>query len=158
MKKLCLAFITFLALLTGACSHDSDETPTVENKIVDVGEKWTVTSAKYTIIDQGLGGQGVKTGTQADAGAFYFNGTSGTFDILVAGYHKEDVFNFTQSSSSVSITTVTQSVSGASVSQYVIALSGDKTSTTKMTLDGTITSQSLTGQFVMTATYTLEKL
>lgn len=155
-KHFCNIVCIALILLSQACSKDDDP----GNNEVDInhlGEKWTISSVEYNIIDQSLTSASVKSGTQADAGAFYFDGVKGSFDIKVDKFHKEDVFGYEFNNTNVSITSITQSVSGSTISQYVTALSGDKNTATTMTLDGTITRQSLTGQFVMTGTFQLVK-
>jgi len=150
-----LTACTFVAL-TISCSEDE---PKKENEINHVGEKWKINSVEYNIIDQNLTNpsQAVKNGTATDAGAFYFDGAKGSFDITIDGIHKEDVFSFQQDANSINITSIAQSVSGASVSQNVIVISGEKNTSTTMSLNGTITKQSLAGQFVMTATFSLVK-
>ena len=152
-NKLNFLLLLGISVLFGACSQDEND----ENKINHVGEKWNIVSVDYSLIDQSPTNQAVKSGTLANAGAFYFDVGKGSFDITIEGYHKEDVFAFSEDASTVTITTISQSVSGSSVSQNVIALSGDKNSDTARTLDGTVTKQTSTSQFILTATYALEK-
>lgn len=156
MKKYIGSFLMLSAIILNlACSKDD---PKDENKINHVGEKWNISSVEYNMIDQNLSnpGQSVKTGTASNAGAFYFDGSKGSFDLTIENVHKEDVFSYTENTGEIDITSVGQAVSGASFSQNVIAISGDKSSTT-MTLQGTVTKQSMTGQFVLTATFNLVK-
>lgn len=141
-----------------ACSEDDD--PKVEADVLNhVGTPWKISSVEYNLIDQNLTNpsQGFKTGTATNAGTFYFDGTKGSFSFTIEGTKKEDYFNYQEDASDVTITSISQSVGGSALSQNVIALSGDKVSATTMTLSGTITKQSLTGQFVLTATFSLVK-
>ncbi|CAN5473150.1 hypothetical protein BH23BAC1_BH23BAC1_20720 [soil metagenome] len=140
-----------------SCSKDPEVKP-AENKINHEGEKWKINSAEYTIIDQSLTNiaQGIKTGTISNAGAFYFNNGKGSFDISIDSYHKEDVFSISENLNDVSITSIAQNLS-AVFSQNIIAFSGEKESATTITMNGSITKQSLTGQFVMSGKFVLEK-
>jgi hypothetical protein len=156
-KHVFAAAALFSALLILSCSKDDDpkqEDPNVNH----VGEKWNITSADYNIIDQKFSpvSQNIKTGSKTNIGAFYFDGTAGSFEFDIDNIHKEDIFTCTDNSGSVSIVNVTQSVGTGSISQYVIALNGTKTATT-MELSGTITRQTTTSQFTMTAEFTLTK-
>jgi hypothetical protein len=150
-------FVIALLISVAGCNKDEDAAP--EPTINHVGEKWNIVSVEYTLIDQNLtgGSQVANSGTATNAGAFYFNAGKGTFEIQIGNTHKEDYYAYTDNGADVSITTITQSVGGNSFSQNVIAISGSKTSSTTMTLTGTITKQSMTGQFVLTGTYTLQK-
>lgn len=116
-------------------------------------------SAEYTIIQQDLSNplQAVKMGTINKAGSFYFDNGIGSFDIEIDDFKTEDVFNITESSSGISLSGIIQNVESTTLSQYVIAFSGDKISDTSMTLSGSITNQSLSGQFVLSGTFILEK-
>lgn len=158
MKNLsaCIACIALCFVLV-SCNKESDPEP--ENNINHVGDKWNIVSVEYTLIDQNLTnpGQAAKTGTATNAGAFYFSSGKGSFDITIDQTTKEDYFNFTESGSDVSITSISQNLGGTNFSQNVIALSGEKTSATTMTLEGSITQQSMTGQFSLTGTFTLQK-
>jgi hypothetical protein len=147
-------YMLFLGIAL-ACSEDKIKEDQIN--VNHVGEAWKISSVDYNIVDQSTSGQGVKIGTKADAGTFYFDGTSGSFDITIDKVHKEDVFNFTENANDITIVSISQNVGTATLSQNVIAISGDKTSATAMTLQGTITKQSLSGQFVMTATFSLVK-
>ena len=158
MKKAFLFFVLALAaLIWTACSKD-DPKPK-EKEINHVGDKWTINSVSYTLVDQNLSnpGQAVKTGTLANAGAFYFDGTTGSFDIEIEDVQKEDVFSVEDDAGDITIISINQSVGVSSFSQHVIAISGEQTSATTMTLQGTVTKQSLTSQFVLTATFELLK-
>jgi hypothetical protein len=148
--------VVFCLVLLG-CSKESDPKP--ENTIDHVGEKWNIVSVEYTMIDQNLTNpsQVADNGTAANAGAFYFNSGKGSFDVTINQTRKEDFFSYTESGSDVTITSVSQNVGGTNFSQNVIALSGEKTSATTMTLEGSITKQSMTGQFVLTGTFMLQK-
>jgi len=146
---LALAMVPILA----NCTQDDPRT----RQVIHEGEKWNITSVAYTIVDQSLTSPGFKTGTKSNAGAFYFNGTEGSFDIRIYNYHKEDYFGYTVSSSDITITNISQSVSGTRFSQDVIAMAGEYVTTATMTLEGTITKQSNSGQFVMTASFELAK-
>lgn len=155
-KQVSYLFVLCAIILSAACSKD--EPKQKEPAINHVGEKWNVSSVEYNMINQSLTnpGQAVKQGTATNAGAFYFDGGKGSFDITIDGVHKEDVFGYTESTTEINITSISQAVSGAAVSQNVIVLSGDRNTTT-MTVDGTVTKQSMSGQFVLTATFTLVK-
>jgi hypothetical protein len=146
------AFILFAVMIS--CSEDDDNK--ITDKIKDVGEKWRISSAEYNIVDQTTSSMAFKTGTKEDAGGFYFDGTTGTFDILIGKWHEEDYFSFTENTGEINITSITQSA-GSNISQSVIIISGNKDTETTMTIDGTITRQSTSGQFVMTATFHLVK-
>lgn len=156
-KNVMITCLSFSVLLWTACNKD-DDAPT-EIKINHVGEKWQISSVTYTLVDQNLSnpGQAVKTGTLANAGAFYFDGGKGSFDITIDDVHKEDVFTFQESSGDITIISINQNVGVSSFSQHVIAISGEQTSATAMVLQGTVTKQSLTSQFVLTATFELLK-
>lgn len=156
MKKAIYACYLVSIFILG-CSKE-DEKP-AEVKINHTGEKWQITSVSYTIVDQQFTkpSQSIKTGTLANAGAFYFNGSTGSFDITIGDIHKEDVFSAQINGIDVTIVSINQTVGVSSFSQHVIALSGDQTSTTTMTLQGTVTKQSTTAQFVLTGTFELLK-
>lgn len=159
-----LAVVTLSLLCTfiSSCKKEAEEVIKKDestNAITHTGEKWNITSVEYNIIDQNLTNlaQSFKSGTKANAGAFYFDGAQGSFDISVETYHMEDVYSYTMDSVDVTISSIEQQVGGASVSQHVIAITGQKDTQTSMEIDGTITRQSLTGQFVFTGTFTLTK-
>lgn len=156
-KTLSLMFMLALCAFLAGCNKDEEPEP--ENNIDHVGEKWNIVSVEYSMINQSLTNpsQLVQTGTATNAGAFYFNSGKGSFDVTIDKTNKQDYFSYSENGSDVSVTSVSQNVGGANFSQNVIALSGQKTSTTTMTLDGTITQQSMTGQFSLTATFTLQK-
>lgn len=122
--------------------------------------QWNIASVMYTLIDQstsGTVGQTFRSGTAENAGTFYFSDdlTSGSFEMSIEGYNKEDVFSCTPNSGSISIFDVQQSV-GVQTNQNVLAISGDATET-QMTLEGTIMKQSTTGQFMLTVSLSLLK-
>src|SRR5688572_2125092 len=104
------AFLVLLCIssILISCSKDEDVSPA---KLNHTGEKWKITSVNYTIVDQGLSNpmEWVKTGTASDAGAFYFNGSEGSFDIVIEDERQEDYFGYTSDGGSVSIVTVEQS-------------------------------------------------
>ena len=114
----------FFALLSVAsifsCSKDDDPKA---SKLDHKGDKWKITSVDYTIVDQSLSNPAnwVQTGTATNAGTFYFNGSEGSFDILINDSRQEDYFGYTVDGSSVSIITVEQSLSPSRFSQSVIA-------------------------------------
>ena len=95
-------------------------------------------------------------GTANDAGAFYFNGSEGSFDILIDDVRQEDYFGYTINSGDVSIITVDQSVSPSKISQNIIAITGNQDGTS-MTLSGTFTRQGTTQQYVFTGDFVLTK-
>jgi hypothetical protein len=138
-----------------SCSKDDDVEP---SKLNHTGEKWKITSVDYTIVDQSLTNPAnwVQTGTADNAGAFYFNGSDGSFDILINDNREEDFFGYTTDGGSVSIVTVEQSLSPTRFSQSVIAFTGDKTETT-MTISGTFTRQAGISQYVFTGDFLLTK-
>lgn len=155
MKPVVAVVALFSISLLASCSKDDEVAP---NRIKHVGEKWTITSVDYNIVDQGLSNPAnwVQSGTANDAGAFYFNGAEGSFDIVINDKRQEDYFGYTIDGASVSIVTVEQSISPSKFSQSVIALSGDKDVTT-MTISGTFTRQSGVGQYVFTGDFVLTK-
>lgn len=158
MKKYLSPVFLFFAVslfLLQACSEDDPKEQ--ESTVNHVGTPWKVSSVEYNLIDQSLTSQVIKSGTASDAGTFYFDGAKGSFDIKIEGSRKEDVFTYQENAGDVTITSISQSVGGSALSQNVIALSGDKPSATTMTLSGTVTKQSLTGQYVLTATFNLVK-
>ncbi|HEY0655799.1 MAG TPA: hypothetical protein VGD65_21840 [Chryseosolibacter sp.] len=158
MKKyISLLFLLVFSAFVLSCNKEEDPEP--ENNIDHVGEKWNIVSVEYSMINQNLTNpsQLVQTGTATNAGAFYFNSGKGSFDVTINTTNKQDYFSYTENGSDVSVTSISQNVGGSNFSQNVIALSGQKTSSTTMTLDGTITQQSMTGQFSLTATFTLQK-
>jgi hypothetical protein len=146
----------FLAMIVFcfACSEDEPKAPV--STISHAGDKWNISSVEYNIVDQNLSSPTIKNGTALNAGAFYFDGAKGSFDIRIDNIHKEDVFGFQLDNADVTITSIQQSVQGASISQNVIVLSDEKDITT-MTLSGTITKQAITSQFVLTGTFVLTK-
>lgn len=157
MKKY-LSPVLFLAVslfFVQACSEDDPKEQ--ESTINHVGTPWKVSTVEYNLIDQSMTSQIIKSGTASDAGTFYFDGAKGSFDIKIEGSRKEDVFSYQEDASDVTITSISQNVGGSALSQNVIALNGDKLSATTMTLQGSITKQSLTGQYVLTATFSLVK-
>lgn len=135
-----------------SCAPDEPKDPQIT--VNHIGERWNISSVEYNIVDQDLTSPAIKKGTETNAGAFYFDGSKGSFDIKIDDYHKEDVFGFQLNNADVTITSIEQSVQGTSISQNVIVLSGEKDVTT-MTLSGTITQQAVTSQFVLTGTFVL---
>jgi hypothetical protein len=148
-------YAVLLSAVLISCSKDDDVSP---SKLNHVGDKWKITSVDYTIVDQGLSNPAnwVQTGTANDAGAFYFNGSEGSFDIVINNERTEDYFGYTADGASVTIITVEQSISPSRFSQNIIAFSGDKAETT-MTLSGTITRQGGLSQYVFTGDFVLTK-
>jgi hypothetical protein len=150
------AFIAFMLISSlFSCSKDEDVSP---SKLNHVGEKWKITSVEYTIVDQSLSNPAnwVKTGTAANAGSFYFNGSEGSFDIVINDQRQEDYFGYTNDNGSVSIITVEQSISPSRFSQSVIAFSGDQEEAT-MQISGTFTKQAGVSQYVFTGDFVLTK-
>lgn len=142
-----------------SCSDDKEVKKTSDPDVTHTGEKWNIASLEYLLIDQSTGGsigQTIKSDTKANAGSFYFDTDKGSFEFDIEGYHKEDVFSFTKDGSDMTVINVEQGA-GATISQNILALTGSQTSDDEMTLDGNITKQSATGQFVLTATFTLVK-
>lgn len=156
MKKLISTGLTIiLGVCLLSCSNDDPKDPQIT--INHIGEKWNITTLEYNLVDQNFTNPKIKNGTATDAGSFYFDGSRGSFDIKTADIEKEDVFGLNVNDDDISITSIEQSVQGLSFSQNVIVLSGEKNGSTSMNLSGTITTQSLSGQFVLTATFVLEK-
>jgi hypothetical protein len=156
MKNRMLSFSSYaVLLLCWACAGNDPEPD--QTSITHTGEKWNITALEYNVVDQNFKNPSIKNGTTANAGAFYFDGSKGSFDFKIDDIHKEDVFGLVSGSSGITVTSIEQSVQGMSFSQNVIVLSGDKPSGSSMTLSGTITQQSLNGQFVLTGTFTLTK-
>jgi outer membrane biogenesis lipoprotein LolB len=157
MNKTLLFLFFCLHLILASCSKDSDVKPN-KNKINHEGEKWKISSAEYSIIDQNLTNtsQGIKTGTVSDAGAFYFNGGKGSFSISIDSYLEEDVFSLSENNTDVSITSISQNL-GNLISQNIISFSGEKDTDLSMILNGSITRQSLTGQFILSGKFILTK-
>ena len=161
------AKIWFLSLFLApavliSCSEDEKEVRKGDPDIThqSAHAQWNIASAEYTLIDQntsGTVGQTFKTGSKENAGTFYFSDdlTSGSFEMNIEGYNKEDVFNSNSNSGSISIFSVEQNV-GVNTNQNVLSISGDATATA-MTLDGTIVKQSTTGQFMLTVSLSLVK-
>lgn len=147
-----LSAFAFLFLLIG-CGGEDPET----NRIKHKGEKWNIVSMEYNVIDLSLTSPMIKSGTQNNAGAFYFDQSSGSFDIRIDNWQKEDVFGFSEKSGEITIISVQQNVSVSSFSQNVIAITGQKNSSSSMALQGTITNQSLSGELVFTGSFTLSK-
>ena len=156
MKSYAVYLLFIVALVTG-CNKDEDPDPN-KNNVEHTGDKWNIVSVEYDMINQDLSnpGQSILTGTATNAGAFYFNAGKGSFDITIEGVQKEDYYSYSESGTSVSIVSVSQNA-GSQTSQNVIALDGSKPTSTTMTLEGTITRQTLTSQFVLTATFQLVK-
>ena len=156
MKTKIFLWIACVSLLLSACSKDDAAAPNA--KMNHVGQKWVISSLEFTVVDQSLSNpaQWLKNGTATNAGAFYFNGTQGSFDIVIDGKHTEDYFKYTEVESSISIVTVDQNISATRFSQNVINISGNVEGTT-MSLSGTFTKQNVAQQYVFTGTFTLTK-
>jgi hypothetical protein len=155
-------FVLPLALIS--CSEDEKEVRKGDPDITheSAHSQWNIVSADYTLIDQntsGTVGQTFKTGTKENAGTFYFSDdlTSGSFEMNIEGYNKEDVFNSNSDSDSgsISIFSIEQNV-GVQTNQNILSINGDATAT-EMTLEGTIVKQSTTGQFMLTVSLSLVK-
>ena len=163
MKAIIWILVVFLlpaALIS--CSEDEKETRKGDPDLTheSAHAQWNIASVTYTLIDQntsGSVGQTFRSGTKENAGTFYFSDdlTSGSFEMSIEGYNKEDVFSCTPNSGTISIFDIQQSV-GVQTNQNVLAISGDATET-EMTLDGTIIKQSTTGQFLLTVSLSLVK-
>jgi len=149
-KMLFLAVIASAVLVS--CSEDDEKKLKGDPDITHTGEKWTITSINYTLIDQSTSGgvgQTFKTGSEG-TGAFYFvdGQAKGSFEMRIADYNKEDFFNYTIDGESVTIITIDQSV-GTTTNQNVIAVSASTTATER-SLSGTIIKQSTqSGQFLL---------
>ncbi len=152
-----------LILLSAAivsCSDDDDKKKG-DPDITHEGQKWTVASIDYTLVDQSTSGTNVKQVYKDDvatnAGTFYFpeSGAKGSFEISVEGYNKEDFFNYTLDDGQINIVTIEQQA-GGQIDQNIIAISGTANDT-EMVLSGAITKQSTTGQFVLEMQLILHK-
>ena len=152
-KKL-LFFMAVLAATVLSCSDDNEAKKKGDANVDHDGEKWTIASVEYLLVDQSVGttiGQTVKSGTKENAGSFYFipGGVKGSFEMNIEGYNKEDVFNYSiDELGEVSILDVEQNA-GVVTNQNILALTGSSTET-NMTLSGSITKQSTSGNFVLT--------
>ena len=157
--KMPLFFTVVLSVALLGCSDDNEVKQKGDPDLNHEGDKWTITSVDYNLIDQSTTGQTFKNGTKANAGSFYFvpGGEKGSFEMNVEGYNKEDAFNYTMNmdNGEVSIVDIEQSA-GTQTNQNVVVLTGD-VSGTEMSLDGTITKQSTAGQFILTLSMTLTK-
>ena len=160
--KIWFLFLFVLSAAVISCSEDEEEVRKGDPDITHdaAHAQWNIASATYTLIDQntsGTIGQTFKSGTKENAGTFYFSDdlTSGSFEMNIEGYNKEDVFQSTPNSGSINIINIEQNV-GAQTNQNVLSISGDATAT-EMTLDGTIIKQSTTGQFMLTVSLSLVK-
>ena len=156
-SKMLLFFIVALSVAVTSCSDDNEVKQKGDPDLNHTGDKWTITSVEYNLIDQSTSGQTFKNGTKANAGSFYFvpGEEKGSFELNVEGYNKEDAFNYTMDAEDVTIVDVEQSA-GVQTNQNILALTGSVTGS-DMTLDGTITKQSTTGQFILTLSMTLSK-
>ena len=152
-----LFFIVALSVAVASCSDDNEVKQKGDPDLNHTGDKWTITSVEYNLIDQSTSGQTFKNGTKANAGSFYFvpGEEKGSFELNVEGYNKEDAFNYTMDAEDVTIVDVEQSA-GVQTNQNILAVTGSVTGS-DMTLDGTITKQSTTGQFILTLSMTLSK-
>lgn len=156
MKTKVLLCFVWVSLVLSACSKDDDAKP--KSKISHVGQKWVISSVEYNIIDQSFSNpsQWYSSGTATNAGAFYFNGAEGSFDIVIDNKHTEDYFGYTENESGISIVTVDQNISASRFSQNIIAITGGVDGGT-MTLSGTFTKQNMAQQYVFTGNFTLTK-
>ncbi|MEO5601145.1 MAG: hypothetical protein ABIR06_09475 [Cyclobacteriaceae bacterium] len=150
-----IMFFLFLVVLTAfSCSDDNEVKRKGDADVTHEGVKWNITSIEtYALSDVSTTGVISKTGNLTNAGSFYFvdGGTKGSFEMMVEGYNKEDVFNYTNDAGSINIINVEQNV-GASTNLNILVISGDKLSDTEMTLDAvSIVKQSTAGIFSLTA-------
>jgi hypothetical protein len=147
-----MALATLCAFV--GCSDDDDK----DSGMKHVGEQWKITQIEYTFVDMTKTIPDVSIDEAQNAGFFYFDAGKGSFDITVEGTRKEDVFTYTEDASSVNISAISQSAGGGTVSQNIIEISGEKTTPTTMTLTGMVVKQqSTSGQFSLTADFTLVK-
>lgn len=154
--------LTVIAASVVACKDDDDEPRKGDPDLTHEGEQWDIASLEYDLVDQsfGTGGIGVvaKSGTVEHAGTFYFRDNGeGSFEMIVEGYNKEDVFAYTIEENAISILNVEQQV-GTGVDQNVLQISGSVVSDSERTLTGTIVKQSSGGgQFVLNFDIELKK-
>lgn len=161
MKLKMLLFFTVIVSATLVSCSDDEVKMKGDPDITHTGAKWNITSINYTLIDQNTSGSGAgqtfKSGSNG-TGAFYFDdgATTGSFEMTMEGYNKEDFFNYAIDGASITVVTIEQSA-GMTTNQNVVALSGTITSETERSLSGTIVKQSTTGQFVLDFDATLVK-
>lgn len=142
-----------VAVALASCSDDETKLKG-DPDITHEGEKWTIASMDYVLIDQGFSGSSVnqtfKEGTKENAGFFYFvgGGEKGSFEINVEGYNKEDVFGYAITDQDISVFAISQSA-GVTTNQNVVEFGGTY-SQAEISMNGAITKQSMTGQFVLT--------
>ncbi|MDQ2658144.1 MAG: hypothetical protein M3Y60_12050 [Bacteroidota bacterium] len=160
-SKMLFLLVVLLSAVIVSCSDDDEKKGNADPDITHEGDKWTISSIDYMLIDQNFSGssikQVVKDGTKTDAGTFYFveGSSKGSFEINVEGYTKEDSFDYTLDEGNVSIVSIEQQA-GVQTNQNIVALSGSRADT-EMTLSGSITKQSLSGQFSLTMEVVLKK-
>lgn len=161
-NKIWFLFLFVLPAALTSCSEDEKEARKGDPDLTheSAHAQWNITSVTYTLIDQNTSGgvgQTFRSGTKENAGTFYFSDdlTRGSFEMNIEGYNKEDVFNCTPSSGSISIFDIDQSV-GVQTNQNILTISGNATDT-EMTLEGNIIKQSTTGQFMLTVSLSLVK-
>lgn len=156
-SKMLFFLVATVSAALFSCSDDNEVKRKGDPDLNHTGEKWTITSAQYLLIDQSTTGQTFKNGTKANAGTFYFvsGGTQGSFEMELEGYNKEDFFSYTIDQGSVSIVDIEQNA-GIQTNQNVVVLSGEA-SESEMVLTGTIVKQTTTGQFSLTLDMTLHK-
>ncbi len=160
-KLLFLLVVLFSAVILSCSDDDDDKKGKADPDITHEGDKWTITSVEYRLIDQSFSGSSVKQvfkdGVKTDAGTFYFveGGSKGSFEVSVEGYTKEDSFSYTIDEGDVSIVSIEQQA-GVQTNQNIVVFSGSATDT-EMTLSGSVTKQSLSGQFSLTMDVVLTK-
>jgi hypothetical protein len=144
-----------LVLVLFSCKKDNEPQP---SRLNHVGERWIISTVDYNIVDQGFSDptQWVQNGTAQNAGYFYFNGSEGSYDIVINGKRREDYFGVMIDGASITILQIDQSISPSRFSQDIITFSGEKSSNS-MTLSGTITSQKVVSQYVFTGDLVLTK-
>lgn len=160
-SKLYFFLLIIFSVAIVSCSDDDDDKKKGDPDITHEGQKWTVASIDYTLVDQSTSGTNVKQVFKDDvatnAGTFYFpeSGTKGSFEISVEGYNKEDYFNYSLDDGQINIVTIEQQA-GSQIGQNIIAISGTANDT-EMILSGAITKQSTTGQFILEMELVLHK-
>ncbi len=160
MKSTLSLFIAIFFTAALLSCKDDEKSLKGDPDLTHSGEEWTIASIEYNLIDQqtsGGIGQTVKSGTRENVGTFYFKeGGQGSFELVVDGYNKEDVFNFTIEGDQISVIEVSQSV-GVKTNQNVMVLDGELVSDTERTLGGVISKQTPGGNFIMTLDVVLSK-
>ena len=153
-KKSAFFAVLILYVFCSGCKDNDSPTP----KVLHAGDKWAISSFTYVLTSQKTNPVSmiIDAGTVSNAGYFYFNGQSGSFDITIKSTHIEDYLSYSESGNDITVAGISQSA-GANVSQYVIALAGSKDGTVQMAIEGSITRQTTSEQFSLSGSMMLVK-